>query len=253
MAKRNNVWMALECARMARDILGANGITDDYPIMRHMMNLESVKTYEGTHDIHTLIIGQSSPESRPIKSAKEINRDMTAFFFFLYIYIYIFFRNPGPRPQASNWLRSIGTDLVAMHLPKLERRPELDALPRPFPGLDDANASADPLQPISSISRSDSSRPQRVSFFCRPCWSVASTFASLCRMRLASISSCGKRSLKIYAYHLLMLTSWLSPSRPLFAVHTHRAALTNVFNFYLAHPFVRYCRVHPVALLSPPS
>ena len=57
MAKRNNVWMALECARLARDILGANGIADDYPIMRHMMNLESVKTYEGTHDIHTLIIG----------------------------------------------------------------------------------------------------------------------------------------------------------------------------------------------------
>jgi glutaryl-CoA dehydrogenase len=57
MAKRNNVWMALECARLARDILGANGIADDYPIMRHMMNLESVKTYEGTHDIHTLILG----------------------------------------------------------------------------------------------------------------------------------------------------------------------------------------------------
>jgi glutaryl-CoA dehydrogenase len=57
MAKRNNIWMALECARMARDILGANGIADDYPIMRHMMNLESVKTYEGTDDIHTLIIG----------------------------------------------------------------------------------------------------------------------------------------------------------------------------------------------------
>ncbi|MDP9262751.1 MAG: acyl-CoA dehydrogenase family protein [Acidobacteriota bacterium] len=57
MAKQNNVWMALECARMARDILGANGIADDYPIMRHMMNLESVKTYEGTHDIHTLVIG----------------------------------------------------------------------------------------------------------------------------------------------------------------------------------------------------
>jgi glutaryl-CoA dehydrogenase len=57
MAKRNNVWMALECARMARDILGANGVADDYPIMRHMMNLESVKTYEGTQDIHTLIIG----------------------------------------------------------------------------------------------------------------------------------------------------------------------------------------------------
>jgi glutaryl-CoA dehydrogenase len=59
MAKRNNVWMALECARLARDILGANGVADDYPIMRHMMNLESVKTYEGTQDIHTLIIGQS--------------------------------------------------------------------------------------------------------------------------------------------------------------------------------------------------
>lgn len=59
MAKRNNVWMALECARMSRDILGANGVADDYPVMRHMMNLESVKTYEGTHDIHALIIGQS--------------------------------------------------------------------------------------------------------------------------------------------------------------------------------------------------
>ncbi len=59
MAKRNNVWMALECARMARDILGANGIIEDYPIMRHSMNLESVKTYEGTHDIHTLILGQN--------------------------------------------------------------------------------------------------------------------------------------------------------------------------------------------------
>jgi len=57
LAKRNNIWMALETARMARDILGANGIADDYPIMRHMMNLESVKTYEGTHDIHALIIG----------------------------------------------------------------------------------------------------------------------------------------------------------------------------------------------------
>jgi len=58
MAKRNNVWMALETARMARDILGANGITEDYPVMRHSMNLESVKTYEGTHDIHALILGQ---------------------------------------------------------------------------------------------------------------------------------------------------------------------------------------------------
>src|SRR5262249_27051864 len=59
MAKRNNVWMALECARLSGDIVGGNGVADDYPIMRHMMNLESVKTYEGTHDIHTLIIGQS--------------------------------------------------------------------------------------------------------------------------------------------------------------------------------------------------
>ncbi|HXZ78298.1 MAG TPA: acyl-CoA dehydrogenase family protein [Terriglobales bacterium] len=57
MAKRNNIWMALECARLARDILGANGIADEYPIFRHMANLESVKTYEGTHDVHTLIIG----------------------------------------------------------------------------------------------------------------------------------------------------------------------------------------------------
>jgi len=59
MAKRNNVWMALECARMARDILGANGIADEYPVFRHMANLESVKTYEGTHDIHTLILGSA--------------------------------------------------------------------------------------------------------------------------------------------------------------------------------------------------
>jgi glutaryl-CoA dehydrogenase len=58
MAKRNNVWMALECARMARDILGGNGIADDYPVMRHLMNLETVKTYEGTHDIHALILGE---------------------------------------------------------------------------------------------------------------------------------------------------------------------------------------------------
>ena len=58
MAKRNNVDIALRIARMARDILGANGILDEYPVMRHMNNLESVRTYEGTHDIHTLILGQ---------------------------------------------------------------------------------------------------------------------------------------------------------------------------------------------------
>lgn len=59
MAKRNNVAMALEVARMARDILGANGIVSDYPVFRHMANLESVSTYEGTHDIHALILGES--------------------------------------------------------------------------------------------------------------------------------------------------------------------------------------------------
>jgi glutaryl-CoA dehydrogenase len=58
MAKRNNVFHALEIARVAREILGANGILDEYPVMRHMANLESVKTYEGTHEMHTLIIGE---------------------------------------------------------------------------------------------------------------------------------------------------------------------------------------------------
>jgi glutaryl-CoA dehydrogenase len=58
MAKRNNVDVALQIARMARDLLGANGIVDDYQSMRHMVNLETVRTYEGTHDIHTLILGE---------------------------------------------------------------------------------------------------------------------------------------------------------------------------------------------------
>ena len=58
MLKRNNVGMALECARLSRDLLGANGITDEYPIMRHMCNLETVKTYEGTDHIHALVIGE---------------------------------------------------------------------------------------------------------------------------------------------------------------------------------------------------
>lgn len=58
MAKMNNVAMAIECARTARGILGANGITGDYPIMRHMCNLESVYTYEGTHEVHTLALGK---------------------------------------------------------------------------------------------------------------------------------------------------------------------------------------------------
>jgi len=58
MLKMNNVWMARETARLAREILGANGIVDDYCVMRHMNNLESVYTYEGTHDIHKLVIGE---------------------------------------------------------------------------------------------------------------------------------------------------------------------------------------------------
>jgi glutaryl-CoA dehydrogenase len=58
MAKRNNVDIALQIARLARDLLGANGIVDDYQSMRHMVNLETVRTYEGTHDVHTLILGE---------------------------------------------------------------------------------------------------------------------------------------------------------------------------------------------------
>jgi glutaryl-CoA dehydrogenase len=58
MAKMNNVQIALDTARMARDILGAAGIVDEHPVIRHLLNLETVNTYEGTHDIHTLIIGR---------------------------------------------------------------------------------------------------------------------------------------------------------------------------------------------------
>ena len=59
LAKMNNTHMALDIARKARTILGANGILDEYPVMRHMANLESVYTYEGTHDIHALIVGEA--------------------------------------------------------------------------------------------------------------------------------------------------------------------------------------------------
>jgi glutaryl-CoA dehydrogenase len=58
MAKRNNCWVAREVARIGREILGANGIMDEYQAFRHMANIESVYTYEGTHDIHTLILGE---------------------------------------------------------------------------------------------------------------------------------------------------------------------------------------------------
>ena len=59
MAKRNNCQMALDVARSARQVLGGNGVLGQYPVMRHMMNLESVVTYEGTHEVHTLVVGQS--------------------------------------------------------------------------------------------------------------------------------------------------------------------------------------------------
>ena len=57
LIKRNNVWVARECCKLARDIHGGNGVSGEYPIMRHLMNIESVYTYEGTHDMHTLILG----------------------------------------------------------------------------------------------------------------------------------------------------------------------------------------------------
>jgi glutaryl-CoA dehydrogenase len=74
MAKMNNCNIALECARIARDMLGANGVSDEYPVIRHMLNLESVKTYEGTHDIHNLIIGHTVtgiPSYNPPMSNKQ--------------------------------------------------------------------------------------------------------------------------------------------------------------------------------------
>ncbi|MEM7052812.1 MAG: acyl-CoA dehydrogenase family protein [Acidobacteriota bacterium] len=76
LGKRNNVWVARESARLAREILGANGIVDDYPVIRHMLNIESVFTYEGTHDIHGLILGEAitgiaafNPPTQNVKKA----------------------------------------------------------------------------------------------------------------------------------------------------------------------------------------
>jgi glutaryl-CoA dehydrogenase len=57
--KRNNCGKALGVAREARDMLGANGVADAYPVIRHMLNLEAVNTYEGTHDMHALILGRA--------------------------------------------------------------------------------------------------------------------------------------------------------------------------------------------------
>ena len=59
MIKRNNVGKALDIARMARDMHGGNGISDEYHVIRHMVNLETVNTYEGTHDVHALILGRA--------------------------------------------------------------------------------------------------------------------------------------------------------------------------------------------------
>ena len=59
LIKRNSAGKALEIARQARDMHGANGISDEYHVIRHVMNLESVNTYEGTHDIHALILGRA--------------------------------------------------------------------------------------------------------------------------------------------------------------------------------------------------
>ena len=59
LCKRNSCGKALEIARVARDIHGANGVSDEYHVIRHVMNLEAVNTYEGTHDIHALILGRA--------------------------------------------------------------------------------------------------------------------------------------------------------------------------------------------------
>ena len=82
MGKRNNVWVARESAKLAREILGANGIVDDYPVIRHMLNIESVYTYEGTHDIHGLVIGEritgipafNPPRKPPAKAPKGVDK-----------------------------------------------------------------------------------------------------------------------------------------------------------------------------------
>ena len=86
LGKRNNIWVARECAKLAREILGANGIVDDYPVIRHMLNIESVFTYEGTHDIHGLIIGEAitgipaynAPERPAKKDKKEKEQPVAA-------------------------------------------------------------------------------------------------------------------------------------------------------------------------------
>ena len=62
LMKRNNCGKALEIARAARDMHGGNGVSDEYPVIRHMLNLEAVNTYEGTHDVHALILGRAQTD-----------------------------------------------------------------------------------------------------------------------------------------------------------------------------------------------
>jgi len=71
MMKRNNCGKALAIAREARDMLGANGVSDAYPVIRHMMNLEAVNTYEGTHDVHALILGRAQTGLQAFQQEKE--------------------------------------------------------------------------------------------------------------------------------------------------------------------------------------
>ena len=68
--KRNSCGKALEIARMARDMHGGNGIVDEFHVIRHMLNLETVNTYEGTHDIHALILGRAQTGHRRVRSSK---------------------------------------------------------------------------------------------------------------------------------------------------------------------------------------
>jgi glutaryl-CoA dehydrogenase len=78
MGKRNNVWVARESAKLAREILGANGIVDDFPVIRHMLNIESVYTYEGTHDIHGLIIGEAVTGIAAYNAPRPTEREASA-------------------------------------------------------------------------------------------------------------------------------------------------------------------------------
>src|SRR4029078_4890291 len=78
MVKRTNVWVPRESAKLAREILGANGIVDDFPVIRHMLNIESVYTYEGTHDIHGLIIGDAVPGIAAYNAPRPSEREAPA-------------------------------------------------------------------------------------------------------------------------------------------------------------------------------